>query len=72
MQSDLKASVCREFADIQQRASRRIGSSVQSRIQKQVRDTRQTVESQVLKNEQGNGIISAGTEDTTEHALWAA
>jgi conjugal transfer mating pair stabilization protein TraG len=51
MQSDLKRAYADNFADMQQRAS---GASVQSteQIQKQVRDTRQTVESQVLKNEQ--------------------
>ncbi|EAO6358490.1 conjugal transfer protein TraG [Salmonella enterica] len=51
MQSDLKRAYAENFADMQQRAS---GASVQSaeQIQKQVRDTRQTVESQVLKNEQ--------------------
>lgn len=51
MQSDLKRAYAENFADMQQRAS---GASVQraEQIQKQVRDTRQTVESQVLKNEQ--------------------
>lgn len=51
MQSDLKRAYAENSADMQQRAS---GASVQSaeQIQKQVRDTRQTVESQVLKNEQ--------------------
>ncbi|EFH6731588.1 MULTISPECIES: conjugal transfer mating-pair stabilization protein TraG [Escherichia] len=51
MQSDLKRAYAENFADMQQRAS---GASVQGaeQIQKQVRDTRQTVESQVLKNEQ--------------------
>ncbi|WP_161522958.1 conjugal transfer mating-pair stabilization protein TraG [Escherichia albertii] len=51
MQSDLKRAYAENFADMQQRAS---SASVQSaeQIQKQVRDTRQTVESQVLKNEQ--------------------
>ncbi|EFM6411474.1 conjugal transfer protein TraG, partial [Escherichia coli] len=51
MQSDLKRAYAENFADMQQRAS---GASVQSaeQIQKQVRDTRQIVESQVLKNEQ--------------------
>ncbi|EHC0955320.1 conjugal transfer mating pair stabilization protein TraG [Escherichia coli] len=51
MQSDLKRAYAENFADMQQRAS---GASVQSaeQIQKQVRDIRQTVESQVLKNEQ--------------------
>lgn len=51
MQNDLKRAYAENFADMQQRAS---GASVQSaeQIQKQVRDTRQTVESQVLKNEQ--------------------
>ncbi|MEQ1928432.1 conjugal transfer mating-pair stabilization protein TraG [Escherichia albertii] len=51
MQSDLKRAYVENFADMQQRAS---GASVQSaeQIQKQVRDIRQTVESQVLKNEQ--------------------
>lgn len=51
MQSDLKRAYAENFADMQQRAS---GASIQSaeQIQKQVRDTRQTVESQVLKNEQ--------------------
>lgn len=51
MQSDLKRAYAENSADMQQRAS---GASVRSaeQIQKQVRDTRQTVESQVLKNEQ--------------------
>lgn len=51
MQSDLKRAYAENLADMQQRAS---GASVRSaeQIQKQVRDTRQTVESQVLKNEQ--------------------
>ncbi|WP_258286531.1 conjugal transfer mating-pair stabilization protein TraG [Escherichia ruysiae] len=51
MQRDLKRAYAENFADMQQRAS---GASVQGaeQIQKQVRDTRQTVESQVLKNEQ--------------------
>ncbi|MCU7297017.1 conjugal transfer mating pair stabilization protein TraG [Escherichia albertii] len=51
MQSDLKRAYAENSADMQQRAS---GASVQraEQIQKQVRDTRQTVESQVLKNEQ--------------------
>lgn len=51
MQSDLKRAYAENSADMQQRAS---GASVQSaeQIQKQVRDTRQTVESQVLKNKQ--------------------
>ncbi|OSK88049.1 conjugal transfer mating-pair stabilization protein TraG [Escherichia coli] len=51
MQSDLKQAHAENFADMQQRAA---GASVQNaeQIQKQVRDTRQTVESQVLKNEQ--------------------
>ncbi|MEH3638108.1 conjugal transfer protein TraG, partial [Escherichia coli] len=51
MQSDLKRAYAENFADMQQRAS---GASVQraEQIQKQVRDTRQTVEAQVLKNEQ--------------------
>ncbi|HHC4767467.1 TPA: conjugal transfer mating-pair stabilization protein TraG [Escherichia albertii] len=51
MQSDLKRAYAENLADMQQRAS---GASVRSaeQIQKQVRDTLQTVESQVLKNEQ--------------------
>ncbi|OAC31394.1 conjugal transfer mating pair stabilization protein [Escherichia coli] len=55
MQSDLKRAYAENSADMQQRAS---GASVQSaeQIQKQVRDTRQTVESQVLKNEQEMAI----------------
>ncbi|TQO04766.1 UNVERIFIED_ORG: conjugal transfer mating pair stabilization protein TraG [Citrobacter freundii] len=51
MQSDLKRAHAENFSDMQQRAS---GAAVKEaeQIQNQVRDTRQTVESQVLKNEQ--------------------
>lgn len=66
MQSDLKRAYAENSADMQQRAS---GASVRSagQIQKQVRDTRQTVESQVLKNEQemASSKKALGTERET-------
>ncbi|EBQ2829734.1 conjugal transfer protein TraG [Salmonella enterica] len=51
MQSDLKKEHAESVAGMEQRAS---GAAVKTseQIQNQVRDTRQTVESQVLKNEQ--------------------
>lgn len=66
MQSDLKRAYAENSTDMQQRAS---GASVRSagQIQKQVRDTRQTVESQVLKNEQemASSKKALGTERET-------
>lgn len=66
MQSDLKRAYAENSADMQQRAS---GASVRSaeQVQKQVRDTRQTVESQVLKNEQemASSKKALGTERET-------